>query len=261
MNYWKKVKIPLIAIIVIIIFVIYDAVQFIPSYSDNGRRFSITIPEVTTFQMPAPKHKLIRYMTKKYKVRFHEYHGEEYLEGGISYEHLSSDYFEEKYNGIVVFTDEYPGHYFYVCDYYGAIHDDYGVHIAQSNAETKLMERLDKVIDEDVKIILHPNGFQKYIFDEYVGAYDYLEYGTYTIKIYISGKGENAEDDLEKIKEIIEPYWIIDRRVMIYYVDETVWNNVESLDFGTYKDNVIYNKRGKGWINSFGELTWEWIPG
>lgn len=249
-NRLIKIKNAVICIAVIII-------MYIPMFCRNGRFFSITLPEFKTIQPPAPKNKLIKYMNRKYKAEFHEYQGSEYLNDIFA--HYSANYFEENYNGIVVYTNEYPGHYFYVCDYYGFIHDDYGCHTVYEDAEKILYEQLDKVINEPVKLTLHPDCFQEYKFGNQVTSSEYLKHGTYTIKIYIEGNGENSDSDFEQIIEIIRNYWESDDNMIIYYVDTNVWNAVDPSNFDTYKGDVHYNKKGWGYIFPDGELRWNWI--
>ena len=260
----KKIKYKLVLISVIaVIFIIALIVIFInstPDMSGNGRNFCLTFPEGLILQAPPPKNKLIRFMNKKYGVKFEQYNGDEFSEYGFRYSHTSAEDFDRYCNGIIVSTDEYPNHYFFVCDYYGEIHDDYSCHLAEPEAEQILKNELANVIASDFKVTLHPNYFQDNVFSEAPTGQDYLENGEYIIKIFICGDGENAENEFEKISECIRPYW--DRKcfMVIYYLYDT-FDIVDPSDYGTYSGDIGYNKMGQGWgYDDSGVIqSWEWI--
>ena len=46
---------------------------------------------------------------------------------------------EDGSNGIVVYTDAFPNHYFYVRSYLGKYYDDYGLHLVEQDAEKNSM--------------------------------------------------------------------------------------------------------------------------
>lgn len=199
-------------------------------------------------------------MNKKYGIKFEQYNGYEFSEYGFRYSHISAEDFDRYYNGIIVSTNEYPGHYFFVCDYYGEIYDDYGCHLAESEAEQIIESKLLDLIDFDLKVTLHPTCFQNNVFEKTPTSLDYLENGDYIIKIFICGDGENAEKEFEKISECVYPYWDNKTFMSIYYLDNEVYNSIYSYDYESYSGNIKYKKMGQGWgYNDIGEIkTWEW---
>lgn len=229
--------------------------------SGNGRKYCLTFAEGLTLQLPPPKSKLINFMNKKYGIKFRQYKGDMFSEGGFRYSHYKEEYFDKYYNGIIVSTDDCPEHYFYVCDYYGTIHDDYGCHLAESDAEQILEKELVKVIDTDFKVILHPNFFQENIFSEKPSGMDYLENGKYIIKIFISGNSDACEEQLKKISAAVAPYWSRDCFMYIYWVNDDILNGISAKDYATYSDFIDYNKMGQGWgLTESGTIhSWEWF--
>lgn len=257
-----------VIIVVIFWFIVVNAIiKNTPDMSGNGRDFCMTFPEGLILQTPPPKNKLIKFMNKKYGIKFEQYNGLEYSDSekfseyGFRYSHISARDFDRYYNGIIVSTNEYPGHYFFVCDYYGEIHDDYGCHLVESEAEQIIENKLSDLMDFDLKVALHPTYFQDNVFSEKLTSLDYLLNGNYIIKIFIYGDGENAEKEFEKIAEFVRPYWDDDTFMFIYYLDGQVYDSIYSNDYNSYSGNIKYKKMGQGWgYDDMGEIrAWAWI--
>lgn len=254
-----------VIIVVILVFIAANVIiKNKPNIPGNGRDFCMTFPEGLILQAPPPKNKLIKFMNKKYGIKFEQYNGlecsEEFSEYGFRYSHINAEDFDRYCNGIIVSTNEYPGHYFYVCDYYGEIHDDYGCHLVESEAEQIIENELSDLMDFDLKVALHPTYFQDNVFSENPAGLDYLLNGNYIIKIFICGDGENAEKEFEKIAEYIRPYWDDDTFMYIYYLDNQVYDSIYPNDYDSYSGNIKYKKMGQGWgYNDMDEiLAWAW---
>ncbi len=238
-------------------------VMFVGCTSDmsgNGRNFRVPLPEGLMIQAPPPKDKLISFMNEKYGIKFKQYKGTEFSEIGRTGSHISAYDFDKNYNGIVVSTEKYPDHYFFVCDYYGVVHDDFGCHLAEFEAEQIIESQLSEVINDNYKVIIHPDFFQGYIFSTKPIGVDYLENGDYIIRIYISGNGDNAEADFDAISKAVAPYWDEDRRMYIYYIDDSDYNTISADEYSSYSDFTDYNKKGTGWGWTEEETIhlWEW---
>lgn len=265
MNGFKHKRVFITCSVVIVILFMFIAanavIKNIPNMSGNGRSFCLTLPDGLIFQASPPKNKLVRFMNKKYGTKFEQYNGDEFSEYGFRYSHISAKDFDRQYNGIIVSTSEYPNHYFFVCDYYGEIHDDYGCHLAESEANRIIEDKLLDIMDFDLKAALHPNCFQDNVFSEAPTGLEYLENGDYIIKIFICGDGGNAENEFEKIAECVRPYWDNKTFMFIYYLDYDVFESVDTNDYSSYSGDIEYNKMGQGWgYDVSGEIyKWEWI--
>lgn len=259
----KNKRVFLICLAVTVILIVSIVFAFAPTLpSGYGRRVSFVFPDGITIQAPPPRQKLIHFMNKKYGVKFKEYEGIAFKEYGFRYSHASSaEGFDKYYNGIIVSTKEYPDHYFYVCDQYGEIHDDYGCHFAEQKAEQILKDELSDVINYELKVTLHPNFYQEKVFSAMPEGRDYLENGEYIIKIFIRDKGENAEAEFKKISETVRPYWDKHCFMFIYYLNDSAFDLIEPEDYRSYCGNIIYYKMGQGWgYDDSGKIySWEWI--
>ncbi|MCM1525445.1 MAG: hypothetical protein NC120_13435 [Ruminococcus sp.] len=227
---------------------------------DNGRNYTVTFWELPTIQEDPPAGKLIRYMNDKYGIKFRRYMGEEYLLNGYETDHTDSEGFAKYFNGILVETDEYPGHYFYVCDYYGTYLDDYYFHIHQYEAEQYFYKKLQSIIDSEFKVVCHPKYKQRYAVDSDLWSSEYINHCNYDFRIYISGDGKNADEELEAILSVIRPYLNAkDKWLRIYYVDSEQFNSVDSSDYLSYaSDDFSYIKYGCGRVLFYEETQWEW---
>ncbi|MBQ5316321.1 MAG: hypothetical protein J6I96_02095 [Oscillospiraceae bacterium] len=248
-----------IGLVVLVFMVIFNN---LPIYKEHGRRFVFVFPEIITIQAPPPRMKLLAYMNMKYGTVFKEYKGEEYKETGFRWSHEHSEDFDKYYNGITVYTDDYPGHYFFVCDQYGTIHDDYGCHFAQAEAEQIIYDRLQDKISEDFKVTVHPNCFQENVFKSIPTGSEYLDNGDYIIRIFICSEGSRAESDEQMFETELYPYWREHKYLDVYYVDSGVFDSIDPCNFTTYCGDIDCNKHTQGWgLDENGERQnyWGWI--
>jgi len=153
------------------------------------------------------------------------------------------------HNGIVVRTDNYPGHYFYVRKCFEEITDDYGCHLVQSEAERIMHDKLSEIIKDEFKVACPPSIVQ----EEYTAsltAQQYLSTCKYGIKIFIHSNGDDKEQISQKIFEILEQEYeksvINNRNVYIYYLDEKMYASIITTEpktfYTAHKKSVHYGR-------------------
>jgi len=255
-----------VAVLLLIMILNYDnnMILRIVGDSSNGRNYTLTFPELVTLQDPPPADELIEYMNDKYGVTFQRYNGEEYLIDKFETDHINANDFAELYNGILVETDEYPNHYFYVCSYYGSYLDDYCFHNNQWKIDNYFNDKLNGVIDSNYKVICHPKFKQRYAVDFSSHTSEYINHCNYDIRIFIENDGKNAEKELEEILNVLKPYLNeYDKQLFLYYVDSAQFNAVDSTDYNSYlHDKITYIKYGQGemlFYENENPLVWEWV--
>lgn len=226
----------------------------------NGRNYTVIFYELPTIQEAPPAAKLIGYMNDKYGIKFRRYTGEEYLLTRYEADHTDSEGFEKYFNGILVETDEFPGHYFYVCDYYGTYLDDYYFHTKQHKAEQYFYKALQSVIASEFKVVCHPKYKQRYTADSDPWAWEYINHCNYDFRIYISDDGKNADEELEAILGVLRLYLnASDKWLRIYYVAPEQFDSVDPSDYLSYaSDDFSCIKYGWGRVLFYDETQWEW---
>ena len=265
-NKYKTIIKILLVFFLVILIIEFGSKWFLQSFGNpsNGRNYTITFPEMGTIQADPPTNKLIRFMNDKYGVTFRRYRGEEYLIDKNEIDHINSKNFTEYFNGILVETDEYPGHYFYVCDYYGTYLDDYYFHIQQGTVEQYFYKKINSVVDSEFKVVCHPKYKQRYAVNFFSDSSDYINHCNYDFRIYICDDGKKADEDLEAISSVLSPYLNESYRWLnLYYVDSVQFNSIDSSDYMSYAgDDVIYIKYGRGRMlfdNNEQPWDWDWI--
>lgn len=226
---------------------------------------SITLPGWFSITADPPRKELLSYMNEKYGVEFHELTDEDFKGQP---RHFEVRRWQDSFNGIVVYTDSFPGHYFYVRKKIWDIRDDYSCHLVQQEAEEIIHEQLEDIMTNEFKIYCHPYCNQDNECPADLTADEYLSIGSYEFIIFICGDGEEKEQDYEKIKprliDILENRKIRQYSVTICYFDPEYFNDINTTDTSTCISHFDdYNAFGSGSIAGVSReesgSTFRWI--
>ncbi|MBP1545225.1 MAG: hypothetical protein J6A37_01330 [Oscillospiraceae bacterium] len=224
----------------LIVLVIIAALFLIFSFFSSNGGFSLWLPGGEAWHAKPPARKMISYMEDKYGCEFQQITNEEFFEDAEFSEdrfHSSPNRFANECNGIVVKTNNYPDHYFYVRSCFGEITDDYGCHLVQPEAEKIMHDKLSDAIKDEFKVACPPSiGQEEYAVS--LTAQQYLQSCNYRLKIFINSDGDDKEQTSQRIINILKQEYekgVINKRyVAIYYLNPEMYNNIVTTESKTY---------------------------
>lgn len=190
----------------------------------NGRRFTVHIIDTIVLQADPPAKKLLEYMEEKYDTEFAQVEFEPDLYSAERRHHnIGSGSWAFLYNGITVTKAENGHEYYHVRDYYGTYLDNYGCYLINDEVQQELNRKISAVIEEEVKVACFPRDIQYNELPANMTVEEYLYNAGYMLCIAICGKGENAEQDYEKICEALN-ITSGDGWMTLLYLDEENYN-------------------------------------
>ena len=215
------------------------------SKPENGRKHTIHLVDTIYLQADPPERKLLRYMKKKYGVNFIRVKPEYKFTEFSDSRPYGSSLWSYEYNGIIVTTPENSGEYYYVRDNYGTYLDNYGCFLVWDEAEKILEKRISPVVDGDVKVACIPSAIQDKELPADMTAGYYIDNASYRFRVFICGKGENAESEYDAIIEAMNmekrPHDDINEWIRLTYVDKYVFDQIDTKDGSTFDIGNNYN--------------------
>lgn len=214
----------------------------------NGRNFTIHIVDSIVLQADPPAKKLLKYMEEKYDKEFMQVFVEPstYL-GECRHHSFGSGTWNFYYNGITVSTTD-DEEYYHVRDYYGIYLDNYGCYLVNEEAEQILYDKISSVVS-DVKVSCFPRDLQSNELPAYMTAEEYLDNAGKWLCIVICGEGENAEEDYQKICDVLGiksgQGWMT-----MHYLDKETYNNLDMENRYIIISNKNYNKELRFDVNT-----------
>lgn len=214
----------------------------------NGRNFTIHIVDSIVLQADPPAKKLLKYMEEKYNKEFTQVYVEPNTYSDECRHHdWGSKLWGFYHNGITVSTSG-SDEYYHVRDDYGTYLDNYGCYLVNEEAEQMLYDKISSVVS-DVKVSCFPMDIQYEELPALMTAEYYLDKAGYWLCIVMCGKGENAEEDYQKICDVLGiksgQGWMT-----IHYVDEETYNNIDMENRYIIISNENYNKELRFDVNT-----------
>ena len=236
-----------VKIIFVILLIIAGTALFLLSISKpaNGRKHTIHLVDTIYLQADPPENKLLRYMKKKYGVSFIRVEPEYKFTEFSDSRPYGSSLWGYMYNGIIVTTPEGDGEYYYVRDNYGTYLDNFGCFLVHDEAENILEKSISSVVDGEVKVACIPSAVQDKELPADMTAEYYIDNASYRFRVFVCGKGENAESEYDAILEAMNiekrPRDDINEWIRLTYVDKYIFDQIDTKNGSSFDIENNYN--------------------
>ncbi len=216
-------------------------ILFLITQPNHGRKYTIPLIDGMVIQADPPAKKLLKYMEEKYNKEFIQVDiTGVWMSPEERHHDCDSGSWDFYYNGITVTTAD-SDEYYHVRDDYGTYLDNYGCYLVNEEAEQILYNKISSVIS-NVKVSCFPMDMQYKELPALMTAEEYLDEAGYWLCIVICGDGENAEEDHQKICDVLGiksgQGWMT-----MHYLDEEIYNTIDMENRHIIIYNENYNKK------------------